>query len=71
LLRSLELETEPAPASADWYVYGRIVESYGFAAAAQEYYRRVERPEDGLGYSAFELAQRRLQDLDRGKRRAP
>jgi transglutaminase-like putative cysteine protease len=71
LVQSLELEDEPAPASADWYVYGRIVESYGFAAAAQEYYRRVERPEDGLGYSAFELAQRRLQDLDRGKRRAP
>lgn len=49
----------------DWYVIGRIAESYGETAAAVDAYGRVERPEDegALPYSTWTLAQRRLEGL--------
>lgn len=73
LKKSLELRDDPRPTSVDGYVYGRILEQYGFAEAAREQYERVERPQDGGGFTAFELAQRRLKLLARGggKRRGP
>ena len=54
------------PASADWYVLGRIAENYGVLDAAIEAYRRVEPDEDTTlppSLSTLALAERRLKLL--------
>jgi len=50
--------------SADWWIVGRIAESYGILDAAIDAYHRVE-PEDGEveRTSAYRLAQQRLERL--------
>ena len=57
------LPWEP-PASADWYVYGRVAESYGLRDDAIAFYRRVERSEPTPGQpTTFDFARRALTRL--------
>ena len=55
--------TEPEP--HDWYVLGRIAETYGLSEVAAESYARVERPERPADDSVWALAQRRASALAR------
>lgn len=56
--------------SHDWYVVGRIAESYGETTTAVDAYRRVEAPEDELDLptSTYRMAQRRLEALGADQR---
>ena len=71
LLQSIEAGDRKAEPS-DWYVFGRMAETYGLADQARTYYRRVEKSESADPVSAFVLAQRRLAGLgpEKGKREA-
>ena len=60
LLKSLETR-ETKLNSADWYVVGRIAESYGIRDVAVDAYQRVEK--DDHRSSSWELAQNRLARL--------
>jgi tetratricopeptide (TPR) repeat protein len=53
------------PDDNDWYVFGRIAESYGLTREAAALYRRLERPKSELTIpsSSYALAQRRLKAL--------
>jgi transglutaminase-like putative cysteine protease/tetratricopeptide (TPR) repeat protein len=53
------------PEDGDWYVFGRIAESYGLTHEAAELYRRLERPKSELTIpsSSYALAQRRLKAI--------
>lgn len=53
------------PEDPDWYVFGRIAESYGLNREAAALYRRLERPKSELAIpsSSYALAQRRLKAL--------
>ncbi len=64
LVQSVEAGDKKADDS-DWYVLGRIAETYGLPDQARAYYGRVEKPKEFLGVSAFTLAQRRLAGLPR------
>jgi hypothetical protein len=50
----------------DWYVFGRIAESYGLDKDAVTMYRRLRRPknEQAIASSSYALAQRRLKLID-------
>jgi hypothetical protein len=62
LLQSLAAgDQKPAP--FDWYVLGRMAESYGLPDQARAYYHRVEKPEDYETVSVFTLSERRLAAL--------
>jgi uncharacterized protein DUF3857/transglutaminase superfamily protein len=63
LLQSLEESTSAEPQGADWFVLGRIAESYGINDAAIEAYERVTKPKEEVHGSAWELAQKRLTGL--------
>lgn len=71
LLQSIEAGDRKA-APPDWYVFGRIAETYGLPDQARTYYGRVEKSESADPISAFVLAQRRLAGLgpEKGKREA-
>ncbi len=62
LLQSIEAGNKK-PAPADWYVLGRMAESYGLPDQARAYYARVEKPERFVEVSSFTLARRRLAAL--------
>jgi tetratricopeptide (TPR) repeat protein len=64
LLRAIEQTDDDEPNPADWYIVGRIAETYGVLDAAAEAYQKVTKPAD-LGGSAYELAQQRLAGLKR------
>jgi len=68
LLQSIEAG-DHKPSTSDWYVLGRVAESYGLPDQARSYYARVEKPEQFVTVSAFTLAQRRLAGLgpEKGK----
>ncbi|HEV7669853.1 MAG TPA: DUF3857 domain-containing protein [Thermoanaerobaculia bacterium] len=62
LLQSLAAgDQKPAP--FDWYVFGRMAETYGLPDLARSYYHRVEKPADYAKVSAFTLSERRLAAL--------
>ena len=63
LLESLELG-DGEPGSADWYVLGRLAESYGLTETARQAYGRVVADEPVEGGSVRILADRRLGLLD-------
>lgn len=62
LLQSIDAGNHK-PATFDWYVLGRMAESYGLPDQARAYYARVEKPDQLDRLSSFALAQRRLAGL--------
>ncbi len=65
LLQAMTVGGYDEPRTYDWYVWGRIAESYGETETAAQAYRRVEAPENPnlLPTSTYRLAQRRLEGL--------
>ncbi len=68
LLQELRVAGLAEPEAHDWYVIGRIAESYGVTDAAADAYRRVEPPEDerDAPLSSYRIAQRHLARLAGG-----
>jgi hypothetical protein len=62
LLQRMKDLGEDEPDDDDWYVFGRIAESYGLRGDAVTMYRRLQRPknERAIPSSSYALAQRRL-----------
>jgi transglutaminase-like putative cysteine protease/tetratricopeptide (TPR) repeat protein len=67
ILEALKLANDGQPASADWWVFGRLAESYGLSDTATTLYGRVERSARGgrpePPESTWLLAQLRLAQL--------
>jgi transglutaminase-like putative cysteine protease/Flp pilus assembly protein TadD len=65
ILQSLAARSDEAPASDDWYVFGRLAENYGLPDVAREYYKRVAPPagQEPEALSTHALAARRLAAL--------
>ncbi len=59
LLKSMDARRQDDPQSADWFVLGRIAETYGVRDAAISAYKRVEKAEL-TGLTTWELAQKRM-----------
>jgi transglutaminase-like putative cysteine protease/tetratricopeptide (TPR) repeat protein len=59
LLQSIDAG-DHKPSTSDWYVLGRMAESYGLPDQARAYYARIEKPDQFVTVSVFTLAQRRL-----------
>ena len=55
----------PEIMDAEWYVIGRIAESYGAVDAAREAYGRYQRPADPAPDDTWHLVDRRLKALPR------
>ncbi|MEQ8277547.1 MAG: DUF3857 domain-containing protein [Deltaproteobacteria bacterium] len=71
VLRRMDLNGQTTPESADWYLIGLVMESYGLTRWAKEAYERVEDDEARSLDSTFALAQKKLDRLRRvgaGKR---
>jgi tetratricopeptide (TPR) repeat protein len=64
ILQALEAKEDDAPDAVDWYVFGRLAESYGLPDAARHYYERVEPKDKAEPTSTYRLARRRLDALD-------
>ena len=63
LQQALDKKGDGRPGDAEWYVLGRIAESYGRAETARKLYERI-KPHPGEGFlPASELAARRLRGL--------
>jgi hypothetical protein len=58
--------SEEEPGDEDWYVFGRIAESYGLSQDAGTMYRRLRRPrnEHAVAASSYALAQKRLKFIE-------
>jgi len=65
LLQRIDAMGEEEPDDDDWYVFGRIAESYGLNQEAAAMYRRLERPKNELSIpaSSYALAQKRLKAM--------
>jgi tetratricopeptide (TPR) repeat protein len=66
ILQALKTEDDDGPRSSDWYVFGRLAESYGLPEAAAALYRRVVSPREDVADSTYRLAQKRLAALAAG-----
>jgi hypothetical protein len=64
-LQRIKATGEDEPDDDDWYVFGRIAESFGLKQEAAAMYRRLERPKLDIAIPAtsYGLAQRRLKGL--------
>jgi tetratricopeptide (TPR) repeat protein len=60
LQSALEHRVDGAPSSEDWYVVGRIAESYGLREDAIAAYRRVVKPDPAPEPSSWDFARRGL-----------
>lgn len=62
ILKALALNNHKVPTPSDWYVIGRIAESYGEIEAANEAYAKVTEPEveETAPISTYVLARKRL-----------
>jgi hypothetical protein len=64
ILQALGTKLDESPTSVDWYIFGRLAESYGLPEAARRYYERVEpgltKPDPS---STYQLARKRLEAL--------
>jgi tetratricopeptide (TPR) repeat protein len=64
ILQALETRPDESPTAGDWYVFGRLAESYGLPDAARRYYEKVGpgagKPEPT---STYQLARKRLDAL--------
>jgi tetratricopeptide (TPR) repeat protein len=67
LLKSLELDGTSALQSHDWYVVGRIAESYGLMEEARAAYQRAKSPKPNVN-SVDSLATTRLKVLEKASR---
>jgi tetratricopeptide (TPR) repeat protein len=65
LLQSVEKHEDDDIEASDWYVVGRIAENYGINDAAIEAYQNIEKPEERVSGTTWELAQARLKGLKR------
>jgi transglutaminase-like putative cysteine protease/tetratricopeptide (TPR) repeat protein len=63
LLKSMDHAGREQPAAHDWYVLGRIAETYGATDAALAAYKRVDKPTKDVYESTYVLAQRRMKSL--------
>lgn len=65
ILQAMAARQDQAPASADWYVFGRLAEHYGLPEVARGLYARVSPPGKGVpsAVSTYRLAQARLEEL--------
>ena len=61
--RRMNLLGSDAPESADYYLFGRLLEYFGLRRLARKAYRRVRNNEGGRADSTHALAQRRLRLL--------
>lgn len=68
VVRRMTMAGQEAPTSADWYLLGRVMESYGLFSLAREAYEKVENDEDREADSTWALARMKLRGLGR---RAP
>lgn len=70
ILQSLAAKVDEAPESHDWYVFGRLAESYGLPDVARGYYKKVTPPKspEDEPMSTHALAARRLAALGEGKK---
>lgn len=66
LLRLLETQPDELPSASEWYILGRIAETYGLLDSARSSYRKVAPPERStpLSASTYNMAQRRLRQMD-------
>lgn len=63
IVEAIDEREEPRP--VDWYVFGRMAETYGFPSAARRAYERViDGDDDPIPVSTAALAARRLERLD-------
>jgi tetratricopeptide (TPR) repeat protein len=62
LLSSMDKRRHDQPSSDDWYVLGRIAESYGVRDAAIAAYKRVDRDDTPDG-TVWQLTSRRLEKI--------
>ena len=63
LLTSMKLGARDQPESDDWYVLGRIAETYGVRDAAAAAYKRVSKPNEKDDAHTFNLVARRVAKL--------
>jgi len=64
ILQALGTKLDESPTSVDWYVFGRLAESYGLPDAARHYYERVQPGEAKADpTSTYLLARKRLEAL--------
>jgi Flp pilus assembly protein TadD len=69
LLKVVDSRIDDVVEPHDWYVLGRMAESYELPQVAAEAYAKVEPPEtDPPGGSTYLLAQRQLAKLDRARK---
>ncbi len=61
--KAMALGTSVAPLDGDWYVAGRIDEQLGLSADAVAAYHHIAPRSGDLGFSSYELAQKRLAAL--------
>ena len=59
LMKGIDRRHTEEPAGDDWFVLGRIAETYGVRDAAIAAYKRVKKGDDS-GLDTWELARRRL-----------
>ncbi|MFL6193018.1 MAG: DUF3857 domain-containing protein [Thermoanaerobaculia bacterium] len=71
ILQSLAARPDEAPSADDWYIFGRLAESYGLPDVARKYYKRIPPPPSPEAelLSTHALAARRLAAL--GEARKP
>ena len=62
LMEAIDLEPDQTPGPEDWYVIGRLLESYDLIADAKAAYKKAEREKPSPGSSTF-LARQRLEKL--------
>ena len=56
----MDKRDDPAPESADWYVFGRLAEHYGLPEIARSMYKKVEPADPPLEEA---ISTRRLADI--------
>jgi tetratricopeptide (TPR) repeat protein len=68
ILQALGTRPDESPSSVDWYVFGRLAETYGLTDAARRYYERVAAgPPKPDPASTYQLARKRLEVLGAAK----
>jgi len=64
ILQALGTKADESPTASDWYVFGRLAESYGLTDAARHYYERVPAPKGTPApASTYVVARKRLEAL--------